>query len=69
MDNPFKFLGLGVLLAIFSLFVPAMFSEAVSTELSRGAILVLYAAGVLTLTVSILLNTQRLKPARALKNK
>ncbi len=69
MDKPFKFLGLGVLLAIFSLFVPAMFSEAVSTELSRGAVLVLYTAGVLTLTVSILLNTQRLKPARALKNK
>lgn len=69
MDKPFKFLGLGVLLAIFSLFIPAMFSEAVSTELSRGAVLVLYVAGVLTLTVSILLNAQRLKPARALKNK
>lgn len=69
MDKPFKFLGLGVLLAITSLFIPAIFSEAFSTELSRGAVLVLYAAGVLTLTVSILLNTQRLKPAKVVRNK
>lgn len=69
MDKTFKFLGLGMLFAIVALFTPAIFSEAVSTELSRGALLVLYTAGVLTLTVSILLNTQRLKPARALKNK
>ena len=64
MDKTFKFLGLGLLLAIVALFIPSMFSEALSTELSRGAVLVLYAAGVLTLTVSILLNTQRLKPVK-----